>query len=162
VVFETEGFPPIQVRGVFLDLQLNFSGGRLVRLGPPRLLSPFEAVSAFVQRDLAARALLPIGLSLLSERVVALALRAPQFAEAPARRRDRPQSEAGPNPPVGVTQVEFRGQFVASEQAPDPALYQPYRSPLSIERCLGETNDRYRCRERTRNPRLAWQSDNSC
>ena len=35
----------------------SFSGGRLVRLGPPRLLSPFEAVSAFVERNLAARAL---------------------------------------------------------------------------------------------------------
>ncbi len=83
VVFEIEAQPPIRMRGIFLDLQLNFSGGRLVKFGPPRSLSPYQAVSTFANRDLAARALLPIGLSLLSERVVALSLRAPLIRRGP-------------------------------------------------------------------------------
>jgi hypothetical protein len=63
--------------GVFLDLQINFSGGRLVRFGPPKVISPAEALQSFAERDLAARAFLPINLSNLAERVIALARRAP-------------------------------------------------------------------------------------
>ncbi len=83
VEFEIDGRPPVRMRGIFLDLQLNFSGGQLVKFGPPRPLSPYQAVSIFAGRDLAARALLPIGLSLLSERVVALSLRAPLIRRGP-------------------------------------------------------------------------------
>jgi hypothetical protein len=100
VVFEIDGRPPVRMRGIFLDLQLNFSGGRLVKFGPPKSISPYQAVSIFAERDLAVRALLPINLSLLSERVVALSLRAPLIrrhlaTEGPdPRRRKRvaPQS----------------------------------------------------------------------
>jgi hypothetical protein len=83
IVFEKEGHLPIRMRGIFLDLQLNFSGGRLVKLGPPRALSPYDAVSVFAERDIAARALLPIGLSLLAERLVELSLRAPLIRRGP-------------------------------------------------------------------------------
>ncbi len=92
VVFEINGQPPVRMRGIFLDLQLNFSGGRLVRFGPPKPLSPYQAVSVYADCDLAARAQLPIGLSVLSERVVALALRAPlirRSARPPPSRPDR-------------------------------------------------------------------------
>jgi hypothetical protein len=77
IVVETRGRAPIAMHGVFLDLQMNFSGGRLVSFGPPRSLAPFEALEIFVRRDLAARAFLPIHLSILAERIVALALNAP-------------------------------------------------------------------------------------
>ena len=83
VVLETESCPPIRMRGIFLDLQLNFSGGRLVKFGPPKSVSPYQAVSIFAAHDVAARALLPIGLSFLSERVVALSLRAPLIRRGP-------------------------------------------------------------------------------
>jgi hypothetical protein len=63
---------PISIRGVFLDLQVDFSGGMLVSFGPPRSLTPVEALQIFADRDLAARALLPINLSLIAERVVEL------------------------------------------------------------------------------------------
>lgn len=65
------------LRGVFLDLQINFSGGRLVSFGPPKVISPAEALQSFAERDLAARALLPINLSNLAERVITLAQSAP-------------------------------------------------------------------------------------
>jgi hypothetical protein len=77
VEFKIDGRPPLRIRGIFLDLQVNFSGGQLVKFGPPKSISPYQAVSIFAERDLAARALLPINLSLVSERVVALSLRAP-------------------------------------------------------------------------------------
>jgi hypothetical protein len=82
IALKTRGDPPICIRGVFLDFQLNFSGGRLVKFGPPRALSPHAAASVFAKGRIAARALLPISLSPLSERVVGLSLRAP-----PIRRR---------------------------------------------------------------------------
>ena len=62
--------PPITAKGVFLDLQIDFSGGVLTRFGPLVLLSPCQALATFVnQGDIAARALLPINLSILAERV---------------------------------------------------------------------------------------------
>jgi hypothetical protein len=83
IVVNAVDHTPIHMRGVFLDLQINFSGGMLVKFSPPRLLSPFDALSVFVKRDIAARALLPINLSLLSERLVLTALRAPVIRRGP-------------------------------------------------------------------------------
>jgi hypothetical protein len=88
---EVSGHMPMEVRGMFLDLQINFSGGTLTAFGPPRLLSPFEGLAAFADRDIAARAMLPINISLLSERLVATALRAPPIRTGPrpARKKRR-------------------------------------------------------------------------
>ena len=83
VVVNAIGHPPIRVRGMFLDLQINFSGGELVKFGPPKALSPVEALAIFAERDIAPRALLPINLSLLSERLVSAALRAPVIKRGP-------------------------------------------------------------------------------
>ena len=66
---------PITVRGVFLDLRIDFSGGILTRFGPAILLPPYQALATFADRDVAARALLPINLSLLAERMASIALR---------------------------------------------------------------------------------------
>lgn len=83
IVIEATSRRPICLRGAFLDLKIEFNGGKLQSFGPPKLLSPFEAVSVFAQRDLAARALLPINLSKLSERVVSAALCAPRIRTGP-------------------------------------------------------------------------------
>jgi len=82
-VVEAVDHAPIHMRGVFLDLQINFSGGKLVKFGPAKLLSPREALTVFAERDIAARAFLPINLSLLSERVVSTSLRAPLIRRGP-------------------------------------------------------------------------------
>ena len=74
-----KGGAPLTARGVFLDLQINFSGGLLTQFGPPTLLSPYEAISAFIADNAASRALLPINLSLLAERLVAAALEVPKI-----------------------------------------------------------------------------------
>jgi hypothetical protein len=73
---EAAGHASITVRGLFLDLKIDFSGGTLTAFGPPELLSPYEALSVFTEREIAARALLPINVSLLSERLVSTALEA--------------------------------------------------------------------------------------
>jgi hypothetical protein len=85
---------PIEVRGIFLDLQINFSGGTLTSFGPPRLLSPFEGLAAFAKRDIAARALLPINISVLSERLVSMALRAPLIRTGPRPSRKHGRSNS--------------------------------------------------------------------
>jgi hypothetical protein len=83
IVLEAAGRRPICLRGAFLDLKIEFNGGKLQSFGPPKLLSPFEAISVFAQRDVAARALLPINLSGLSERLVSVALHAPLIRRGP-------------------------------------------------------------------------------
>ena len=91
---EAPGHGSIEMRGVFLDLKINFSGGTLTSFGPPKVLTPFEGLVAFAERDIAARAMLPINISLLSERVVATALSAPVIRRGSGKR-------AGPMKPRG-------------------------------------------------------------
>jgi hypothetical protein len=69
-----------------VDLQMDFSGGTLVRFDPAKLISPFEAIKVFASRETAARAFLPINLSLLAERLVATALQAPKIRRGPHAR----------------------------------------------------------------------------
>ncbi len=90
VAMSAAGHGSIRTRGAFLDLQMNFSGAKLVKFGPPKLISSFEALRVFAARDAAARAFLPINLSVLSERLVWTALRAP-----PIRRGARPSTNRG-------------------------------------------------------------------
>jgi len=76
---------PIELRGLFLDLNIEFSGGRLLRFGPPKLLSPAETLARFSEGTSSGRAFIPLSLSLLSERVISLALRAPVIRSGPPK-----------------------------------------------------------------------------
>ena len=89
VVVTAIGHKPGCMQGLFLDLQVDFSGGRLTNFGPPKLLSPFEALRVFGRRDAAARSFLPIKLSSLAESVVATALQAPAIRRGPRKRPSR-------------------------------------------------------------------------
>jgi hypothetical protein len=86
---EGPGHKSLTARGIFLDLQIDFSGGTLTTFGPPKLLSPHDALVVFAERDIAARALLPINLSFLSERLVATTLLAPIIRTGPLPRAKR-------------------------------------------------------------------------
>jgi len=83
---EATGDMPFTVRGIFLDLQIDFSGGTLTAFGPPKVLSPYDALAIFIEREIAARALLPINVSLLSERLISTALRVPSIRSDPVRK----------------------------------------------------------------------------
>lgn len=72
-----------EARGVFLDLQLRFAGGKLTRLGPPRALNPLQALQRFVTTDIATRSDIPIPLSQLAEGVVRLSIVAPLIRRGP-------------------------------------------------------------------------------
>lgn len=72
----------VDLRGLFLDLGVSFSGGKLVRFGPPKLLSPTEALHLSAQRLQSVQMLLPLNISILAERVVALSSVAPTRSRA--------------------------------------------------------------------------------
>jgi hypothetical protein len=74
--------PPIELRGCFLDLGIRFAGGRLVRFGPPKLLSPKQAIALSARRMRTTQTLLPVGLSTLAEEIAALALVAPAVRDS--------------------------------------------------------------------------------
>jgi hypothetical protein len=80
IAIRVDGCEPIELRGLYLDLGISFSRGRLMSFGPPKLLSPSEALRKFSQ---ATGPFLPMSLSLISERVVALAQRAPKIHSGP-------------------------------------------------------------------------------
>jgi hypothetical protein len=89
IVIEVKGHQPIVFRGLFLDLNIKFSGGHMVRFGPPKLLPSIEAMRRFSQSTVSGRPLVPMSLSLLSEQIIALALRAPDRRSGPHVRADR-------------------------------------------------------------------------
>jgi hypothetical protein len=64
----------LELHGLFLDLNIRFSGGQLLHFGPPRLLPPAKALVLFDESTAPARRFLPLNLSLLAEQVVALAV----------------------------------------------------------------------------------------
>ena len=73
----------VELRGLFLDLDIRFSAGHMVRFGPPKLMPPREALTRFSQSVAPARSLVPICLSRLSELIVETALRAPEVRSGP-------------------------------------------------------------------------------
>jgi hypothetical protein len=76
-----------KMTGIYLDLQIHYSGGRLVTFGPPKALSPFEALQAFATADVSARTHLPVNLSALAIRVVDCAQNAPDIRRGQANKR---------------------------------------------------------------------------
>jgi hypothetical protein len=87
VVIEGEGHRSIVFRGLFLDLNIKFSGGHLTRFGPPKPLSAIETLQRFNQSAAPAKPLMPIGLSILSEQIISLARQAPDIHSGPQARR---------------------------------------------------------------------------
>jgi len=89
-----------EIRGLFLDLGIKFSGGQLIKFGPPKLLSPAQTVIHFLSTAQSGQFFLPINLSSLSERVLALAL-----SPSRKRRRSPPGKIRFPDAPSISTQM---------------------------------------------------------
>jgi hypothetical protein len=85
IVIKVKGEEPIELRGLFLDLNIQFAGGHLVRFGPPKLLSSTATLAKFSEGTSSGRAFIPLSMSLLSERVILLALRAPEIRSGPPK-----------------------------------------------------------------------------
>jgi hypothetical protein len=86
LVVEVRNHAPIELHGLFLDLRIKFSAGRLVRFGPPKMLSSVEALALFSKGISGGRALQLRNLSLLSEQLAALAIAASQTRSGPPSR----------------------------------------------------------------------------
>ena len=65
------------MRGVYLDLRIRFGGGRAIEFGPPKAISPFEALRIYSKLDTPGRAHLPFNLSDLAIAMVEYAEQAP-------------------------------------------------------------------------------------
>lgn len=90
-----QGRAGFAMRGVWLDLRLRYAGGRCLGFGPPRLLSPFEALRVFATAEEAARTHPPFNLSALAVRLVEASLRCPGMRSVnPARRAVGPSGSA--------------------------------------------------------------------
>jgi hypothetical protein len=85
ILIRLRGREPIELRGLFLDLNIQFAGGHLARFGPPKLLSSTDTLERFSEGTSSGRAFIPLSLSLLSERVVLLALRPPEIRSGPLK-----------------------------------------------------------------------------
>lgn len=81
---EIRGRKPIEMRGLFLDLNIKFSGGQMINFGPPKLLSPADTLARFAGCVQSGGSYLPINLSYLAEQVVTLGL------SPPGKRRKAP------------------------------------------------------------------------
>lgn len=96
VRISAKGRTELELSGVYLDLRIRFSGGRLIGFGPPHLLSPFEALRVFAKRDTPDRAHLPLNLSTLAIELVERAETAPRLRRGPPPRSGRVSLAASP------------------------------------------------------------------
>jgi hypothetical protein len=81
----------LTVQGVFLDLNIRYSAGRMVEFGPPRAMSPFEALSLYAHSELPARSYLPLNVTAVAQLIVS------RTRALPSIRRGR-----GARPGVGL------------------------------------------------------------
>ncbi|WP_089174956.1 hypothetical protein [Bosea sp. AS-1] len=61
---------PMILEGVFVDLNIRYAAGRMVEFGPPRALSPFEALGLYARSGLPARSYMPLNLSCLADQII--------------------------------------------------------------------------------------------
>jgi hypothetical protein len=57
------------VQGLFLDLNIRYSAKQAIQFGPPKALSPFEAMSVFAHSEIAGRSYLPLNISAVAEMI---------------------------------------------------------------------------------------------
>jgi hypothetical protein len=72
-----KGRAEFEMSGVYLDLRIRSGGGRAIQFGPPRALSPFEALRVYSKLDNHGREHLPFNLSALAILLVEQAERTP-------------------------------------------------------------------------------------
>ncbi len=58
------------VDGLFLDLNIRYSAGQMIEFGPPKAISPFEAVATFARAEVPARSYLPLNVTAVAEMIV--------------------------------------------------------------------------------------------
>lgn len=77
------GRAEFEMSGVYLDLRIRLARGRMLEFGPPRVLSPFEALRAYSRLDTPGRVHLPFNISALAIGLVECAETAPNIRRGP-------------------------------------------------------------------------------
>ena len=83
------GGASIKASGLFLDLNIRYSVRQTIELGPPKLLSPFDALKAYALSEGPATSYLPLNISAVARMIVAGTRTVP-----PVRRRGRRRGSA--------------------------------------------------------------------
>ncbi len=60
----------LDIKGAYLDLNIRYSSGRIIEFGPPRLMSPLDAVRIYLLSEIPARCYLPLNLSVVADRII--------------------------------------------------------------------------------------------
>lgn len=77
------------VSGLFLDLDIRHSSKGGIEFGPPRVISPFDAMERYAQSDAPARSYLPLNMRELAELIVDACQDLPAIGRGRGRRRAR-------------------------------------------------------------------------
>ncbi len=72
------------MNGLYLDLNIRYSAGHLMEFGPPRAISPFDAVSIYAHAEAPARSYLPLNVSTVAKMIIT------RIGTLPTIRRGRP------------------------------------------------------------------------
>lgn len=65
------------VQGLFLDLNTSYSARQAIQFGPPKALSPFEAISVFAHSEIAGRSYLPLNITAVAQMIAERARQTP-------------------------------------------------------------------------------------
>lgn len=68
-VMESRGGRAV-VSGLFLDLNIRYSAGQMIEFGPPKIVSPFDAIVAYAHSELPARSYLPLNVTTVAQMIV--------------------------------------------------------------------------------------------
>lgn len=77
------GLKAFRMSGVYLDLQIRYIRGQILGFGPPRTLSPFDALRMFANAQRPGCPHTPLNLSALALNVVESTARAPNIRRGP-------------------------------------------------------------------------------
>jgi hypothetical protein len=86
----------LTVQGLFLDLNIRYSAKQAIQFGPPRALSPFEAMSVFAQSEIAARSYLPLNLTAVAQMIAERTRVAPTIPRGVYARRRAASAQSDP------------------------------------------------------------------
>jgi hypothetical protein len=67
----------LTVHGLFLDLNIRYSAKQAIQFGPPKTLSPFEALSVFARSEIAGRSYLPLNITAVAQMIAERARQTP-------------------------------------------------------------------------------------
>jgi hypothetical protein len=81
----------IELDGLFLDLNIRYSAGQMIEFGPPKALSPFEAVATYARSEVPSRSYLPLNVTTVADLIVTRTLVLPVL---PSIRRGRGARQA--------------------------------------------------------------------